>query len=107
MIMCLILQCMGTLKRTCFLQQQDVFHSAQVACAPVGAHVLVVILLFQIGRTYKMSATEQQYAALFGSILQSTTSIPMARCACVVCNSCTCSCSCRKTPELFDIKWEE
>lgn len=44
-----------------------------------------------------MSATDVQYALLFGKIGQdqlNDTSM-MARCACVACDSCTCGCSCR------------
>jgi Cys-rich radical ribosomally synthesized peptide len=50
-----------------------------------------------------MSANENQYVELFGSILTEMPS--MARCACVSCNSCTCACSCRNTPDFDDIEW--
>jgi Cys-rich radical ribosomally synthesized peptide len=50
-----------------------------------------------------MSATENQYAELFGLILAEVPSMP--RCACVQCNSCTCSCSCRNTPDLDEMEW--
>ena len=50
-----------------------------------------------------MSAPEQAYLEMFGSI--STDSVTMARCACVACNSCTCACSCRYAPGLGEIEW--
>lgn len=54
-----------------------------------------------------MIATDGQYAELFDSIC--ATSLTMARCACVSCNSCTCACSCRYAPGFDDetdiFKW--
>lgn len=50
-----------------------------------------------------MSANNTQYMELFGSIYDNAD--VMARCACVVCNSCTCACACRAIPEWKDIKW--
>ena len=50
-----------------------------------------------------MSADNRQYMQLFGIICNE--GVAMARCACVVCNSCTCACSCRVAPELEEIEW--
>lgn len=50
-----------------------------------------------------MVATDLNYEKLFGAILDDA-NITIARCACVVCNSCTCACSCRRAQE-NDIEW--
>ncbi|HDT2998817.1 TPA: FibroRumin family radical SAM-modified Cys-rich RiPP [Proteus mirabilis] len=52
-----------------------------------------------------MVATENQFNELFGEILDDVTM--MARCACVVCNSCTCACSCRGGLDDNEIGWAE
>lgn len=51
-----------------------------------------------------MSASNAEYAKMFGII--NNEEIVMARCACVSCNSCTCACSCRNIPDLDGIDWE-
>lgn len=58
-----------------------------------------------MGENLIMSANTEAYLKLFGTICDST--VAMARCACVACNSCTCSCSCRSIPEWEDaeIEW--
>lgn len=50
-----------------------------------------------------MSASNKDYAKLFGSIC--TEQQAMAKCACVACNSCTCGCSCRNIPEQGEFEW--
>ncbi|NMD71294.1 FibroRumin family radical SAM-modified Cys-rich RiPP [Bacillus sp. DNRA2] len=50
-----------------------------------------------------MSATNFDYAELFGNIVNEA--VVMARCACVACNSCTCACSCKAIPEWEEIEW--
>ena len=50
-----------------------------------------------------MSANEEAYVKLFGTICDSA--VVMARCACVSCNSCTCACSCRKSPVCENVEW--
>jgi len=50
-----------------------------------------------------MSANNAQYMQLFGMICNEA--VVMARCACVVCNSCTCACSCRAVPKMEEIEW--
>lgn len=50
-----------------------------------------------------MNATAIDYNKLFGRI--ETEAFVMARCACVICNSCTCACSCRCASESGEIEW--
>ncbi len=53
-----------------------------------------------------MSASYDEYAKMFGEIVEMADT--MARCACVACNSCTCACSCRNVPDDVDeFEWEE
>ena len=59
------------------------------------------------GRFCNMSATSNEYAQLFGNIIDSN-KVSMAKCACVKCNSCTCACSCARckhAPDKEDIEW--
>ena len=51
-----------------------------------------------------MSASNVEYAMLFGEIFESADA--MAKCACVACNSCVCACSCRNIPDdINDMEW--
>lgn len=85
------------LEKATFQPLHAVCRNVRVAHVLVGALVPVASYPILIGRRYKMSASKNQYAQLFGIILTEAPS--MARCACVTCNSCTCSCSCRNTPD--------
>ena len=51
-----------------------------------------------------MVGNASDYEKMFGSICDDI--IAMARCACVICNSCTCACSCRNILDLDEIDWE-
>lgn len=55
-----------------------------------------------------MSASNFEYAQMFGNINSDNGTVSMAKCACVKCNSCTCACSCARcgrSPETEDIEW--
>lgn len=80
-----------------------VLDSVQVVCAVVVVPAPADMFLILNGRSCKMSANIEQYMQLFGIICNE--GVAMARCACVVCNSCTCACSCRVAPELEEIEW--
>ena len=60
------------------------------------------------GRYYKMSASANDYAQMFGNI-HPENNVSMAKCACVACNSCTCACSCARckkyTPDKEELEW--
>ena len=55
-----------------------------------------------------MSASNFEYAQMFGNINTDSESFSMPKCACVKCNSCTCACTCskcRRSSETEDIEW--
>lgn len=75
--------------------------------AAANVPAVLEILLTLIGRTFSMSANENQYALLLGKVQSEPNIWTMVGCpcACVSCNSCTCACSCRVSTQAGEIEW--